>query len=245
MKHAMEPIIPLGRAGRLGRTEWWELLYRGGRRSSSGQLCATPAEWRDWYAHLPSILESAFTRHEDVRISVNVSTYQLLDSRIRDHLIGIAKWGRRVAIEWTEDPLLETLPGKRAAAAFLTGMRSRFAVLIGIDDVGAGEDGMGRMLLLDEPPDFVKLDGSVLRCVHARRALEALLAEQIAGFRRVGIEVVGEHIETVGLLQLAERLNLSFAQGFLFAQRGIAAVSSGNSSKQPRTARRAHSAARN
>jgi EAL domain-containing protein (putative c-di-GMP-specific phosphodiesterase class I) len=245
MKHTMEPIVPLGAPGRLGLERWWELLYRGGRRTVSGHIGATPAEWRDWYAYLPSILESTIGPDQSVRVSVNVSTYQLLDSRIREHLVDIARWGQRVAIEWTEDPLHETLPGKCGAAAFLTTLRSRFSVLVGIDDVGAGEDGMGRMILLDEPPDFVKLDGSVLRSVHARRALEALLTEQVVGFRKLGIEVVGEHIETFGLLSLAERLNLSYVQGFLFPHREGTFANSLNSCGQSRTQKSTSSSARN
>ena len=235
MKHTMEPIVPLGTPGRLGVDPWWELLYRGGRRSSGGQICATPAEWRDWYAHIPSILESTLGQNESARISVNVSSYQLLDSCIREQLVEIARWGQRLAIEWTEDPLQESLPGKRGAAAFLTTLRSRFSILVGIDDVGAGEDGMGRMILLDEPPDFVKLDGGVLRGVQARRALESLLTEQVVGFRKLGIEVVGEHIETFSLLHLAERLNLSFVQGFLFPHREATTATSLKSSQTQKT----------
>lgn len=239
MKHAMEPIIPLGTPGPLGSTEWRELLYRGVKINSTGRLYPTLPEWRDWYEHLPSILDAAFRRQDDVRISVNVSTDQLLDPRIRQRLMAVAKWGRRLAVEWVEDPFREPRSGKRTAAAFLNVMRSQFAVLIGIDDVGAGKDGMGRMLLLDEPPDFVKLDGGLLRGVQSRRALEALLAEQISGFRKLGIEVVGEQIETLSLLHLAERLNLGFVQGFLFAHPVGSAASSGNSDEQARAVQQA------
>ncbi len=219
MKYALEPIVPISGYDRSGRTEWWELLYRGGRRSATGQLCATPAEWRDWYATIPAILDSVLTRHATVRLSVNVSTYQLLDSQIRENLIEVAKCGAHLALEWTEDPLaLDPLPGKRAAANFLTDLRNRFKVVLGIDDVGAGDDGIGRMILLDRSPDFVKLDGSVLHAVHARRGHEALVAEQIRAFRRLKIQVVGEHIENVEQLQLARRLGLNYAQGFLFTR---------------------------
>lgn len=220
MKYALEPIVRIGEQGHTRRTEWWELLYRGGRRSATGQLCATPAEWRDWYAMIPAILDSILARHADVRLSVNVSTYQLLDSQIRENLVELATRGLHLALEWTEDPLaLDPLPGKRAAADFLTDLRTRFGVVLGIDDVGAGDDGIGRMILLDTPPDFVKLDGSVLHAVRVRCGHEALVAEQIRAFRRLDVQVVGEHIESVGQLQLARRLGLNYAQGFLFTRR--------------------------
>ncbi len=220
MKYALEPIVPISGYGRSGRTEWWELLYRGGRRSATGQLCATPAEWRDWYAMIPAILDSVVARHANVRLSVNVSTYQLLDSQIRENLIEVARCGAHLALEWTEDPLApDPLPGKRAAANFLSDLRNRFRVVVGIDDMGAGDDGIGRMILLDRSPDFVKLDGSVLHAVRARCGHEALVAEQIRAFRKLRVQVVGEHIENVGQLQLARRLGLNYAQGFLFTRR--------------------------
>ena len=220
MNYALEPIVPIGRGDCGRRTDWWELLYRGGRRTASGHLCVTPSAWRDWYASIPAILESIVNRHEDVRLSVNVSTYQLLDSRIRSNLIELARWGTHLALEWTEDPLSpDPLPGKRAAADFLTDLRSRFAILLGIDDVGTGEDGMGRTILLQSCPDFVKLDGSVLRNVHARPGVEPLLAEQVRAFRQLGVQVVGEHVESASQLDLARRLKVSHAQGFLFTRR--------------------------
>lgn len=220
MKHTFEPIVPIGGYGHSEQMAWWELLYRGGRRSATGQLCATPAEWRDWYAMIPTILDTVLTRHANVRLSVNVSTYQLLDSQIRKNLLEVARFGEQLALEWTEDPLaLDPLPGKLAAANFLTDLRNRSKVLLGIDDLGAGDDGIGRMILLDRSPDFVKLDGSVLHAVRARCGHEALVAQQVRAFRRLKIQVVGEHIESVGQLQLAKRLGLNYAQGFLFTRR--------------------------
>jgi EAL domain-containing protein (putative c-di-GMP-specific phosphodiesterase class I) len=155
---------------------------------------------------IPAILDSVVARHANVRLSVNVSTYQLLDSQIRENLIEVARCGAHLALEWTEDPLApDPLPGKRAAANFLSDLRNRFRVVVGIDDMGAGDDGIGRMILLDRSPDFVKLDGSVLHAVRARCGHEALVAEQIRAFRKLRVQVVGEHIENVGQLHLFTR----------------------------------------
>lgn len=184
----------------------------------NGHQHATPAEWREWYATLPALLKSIFARLEGVRLSVNVSSFQLLDTTIRTHLAELAGWGARLALEWTEDPLEEAAaPGRREAARFLTELRRRHAVAIGIDDLGAGDDGFGRLVALRERPDFVKLDGDVLRTVHASGELHALVRGHVRAYRSQGIHVVGEHVETRDLWFLACGLGVDFVQGFLFA----------------------------
>ncbi len=227
VQYALEPIVPLGAARAAGSVTWWELLHRGGRRGPRGEPCLTPAEWREWYRVMPELVDSLMRRHTHVRLSINLSTYQLLDEQIRETAGVLARWGPRMALEWTEDPLTHAgLPGKQAAARLLTELRARWAVVIGIDDAGAGEDGVGRIMSLGEPPDFVKLDGKVLHAAEACPAVEGLLRGQIRAYREQQIDVVGEHVESVGQLRLAHRLCMNFAQGFLFT-RGAAAVRQG------------------
>lgn len=215
MRYAVEPIVAAQPARWLSRPTWWELLYRGTDAAIGGAQRVTLAAWRDWYATLPASLAALVARLDGARVSVNVSSGQLLDTTIRVHLAELAGLGGRLALEWTEDPLADAA-GRREAARFLTELRRRHAVAIGIDDLGAGDDGFGRLIALRERPDFVKFDGDVLRTVHASPELRALLRDHVRAYRGQGIAVVAEHVETRDHWTLAGELGLDFVQGFLF-----------------------------
>lgn len=183
----------------------------------AGSALATPAEWRDWYAVLPNVVAPIFQRYPSIRLSINFSTYQLLDAKIRAHVVALAQWREQLAVEWTEHPLDDPgLSGKREAARFLLELRRSRSVVIGIDDVGAGDDGLGRIVALGEPPDFVKFDGEVLRAAHDAGRLRGLLQGQIRSYRSQRIAVVGEWVESNELRELGCRLGMNFLQGFLF-----------------------------
>lgn len=215
ISYALEPIVACEPHRLAKPVWWWELLYRGRRPASAGP--ATPAEWRDWYGVLPELLGSAMQARPALRVSINFSTYQLLDAGIRERIVMLARWGRQLALEWTEHPLEDLgSVAKREAARFLRELRRSQAVVIGIDDLGAGDDGLGRIVALGEPPDFVKFDGAVLHAgFHAPR-LQRLLKSQVDSYRTQGIAVVGEWVESKELHALARWLGMNFLQGFLF-----------------------------
>lgn len=216
MKYALEPIVSARPRGHVGHVAWWELLYRNGEEVDGHRL-STPAGWRAWYAELPKILDVTLRKYPGARVSVNVSTYQLLDDSIRAYLIELVSRHSRVALEWTEDPLKEAeLSTKLAAARFLLELRNQFRVEIGIDDVGAGDDGLGRIVALRELPDFVKLDGGVLTAAQESKELHHLLRAHIRAYRAQGISVVGEKIETSDQVDLCCSLGMNFLQGYFF-----------------------------
>lgn len=223
MRYALEPIVAARPAGQSAPPIWWELLYRGEDPATSDPSGTPRAAWCDWYAALPALLAALFARFERVRVSVNVSSVQLLDATIRGHVAGLAGWGARVALEWTEDPLKDApTAGRGEAARVLTELRRRHGVAIGIDDLGAGDDGFGRLMALRERPDFVKLDGDVLRTVQSIGELRSLLRGHVRAYRSQGIQVVGEHVETRDHWALACALEMDFVQGYLFE--GISGV---------------------
>jgi diguanylate cyclase (GGDEF)-like protein len=94
--------------------------------------------------------------------------------------------------------------------------RSR-GFLIAVDDFGAGHSNLDRLLRIQ--PDFVKLDGELIRA-KSRASDQPLLSTIVSLLHRADMLVVVEGIETTEELILAVESNVDFAQGFLLGRPG-------------------------
>jgi diguanylate cyclase (GGDEF)-like protein len=89
--------------------------------------------------------------------------------------------------------------------------------LIAVDDFGAGHSNLDRLLRIQ--PDFVKLDGELIRA-KSRASDQPLLSTIVSLLHRADMLVVVEGIETTEELVLAVESNVDFAQGFLLGRPG-------------------------
>jgi EAL domain-containing protein (putative c-di-GMP-specific phosphodiesterase class I) len=89
--------------------------------------------------------------------------------------------------------------------------------LIAVDDFGAGHSNLDRLLRIQ--PDFVKLDGELIRA-KSRSSDQPLLSTIVSLLHRADMLVVVEGIETTEELILAVESNVDFAQGFLLGRPG-------------------------
>jgi diguanylate cyclase (GGDEF)-like protein len=87
--------------------------------------------------------------------------------------------------------------------------------LIAVDDFGAGHSNLDRLLRIQ--PDFVKLDGELIRA-KSRASDQPLLSTIVSLLHRADMLVVVEGIETTEELVLAVESNVDFAQGFLLGR---------------------------
>ncbi|WP_174364618.1 EAL domain-containing protein [uncultured Caballeronia sp.] len=87
--------------------------------------------------------------------------------------------------------------------------------LIAVDDFGAGHSNLDRLLRIQ--PDFVKLDGELIRA-KSRASEQPLLSTIVSLLHRADMLVVVEGIETTEELVLAVESNVDFAQGFLLGR---------------------------
>ena len=163
-----------------------------------------PQQWGAWYETVPALLR---TCAPDGPIFVNVTSEQLakLPAAAQALRAARAHLGDNLVIEWTEQDLLES------------GFSPMFDLCsegfrLAVDDVGAGMDGIGRVLMIR--PEYAKIshnvfhqmrghDVSVLR--YLRELLEAL-----------GCQVILEGVETTRDRDIALSAGLTFAQGWLY-----------------------------
>jgi diguanylate cyclase (GGDEF)-like protein len=98
----------------------------------------------------------------------------------------------------------------RAAARY-----REFGFLIAVDDFGAGQSNLDRLFRIR--PDFVKLDGELIRAT-IPGTQQSILPKLVSLLHQAGMLVVVEGVETIEELTLAVESNVDFAQGYLLGR---------------------------
>lgn len=189
---------------------WGEEVLAGHDRCPDYSL----DEWVSWYGHF-FLQIGKLVRAGSKRLLINISTEQLAHDGIFEMLQSIPH-ATYVVLEWTE----HRPGGGNEAVAFalalerLTFLR-RIGFQVAVDDVGRGEDGLGRVLALS--PDVVKIDGDLFRAMRrGRRGGHAFLTGIAASFRAIGCMVVVECIESMDDLVYAKKAGVHCGQGWFF-----------------------------
>lgn len=204
----VESIHPLNRQQEVFR--WGELLYRG-------VFVQHLEQWRDWYRDMPQRISAIHEMYG--RVSVNIDSAQMLDPTIESSLYELA--GLPVAIEWTEN--LSVGIGSREIMLVgqrLEALRRERGFPVVLDDVGAGQDTLGRLCALH--PDAVKMDGAIFQLARTSSRIRQLLDFKVRFYeQQMKIPVVIEWIETPDDLLLAQDMGASWGQGFLWSHEGL------------------------
>jgi EAL domain-containing protein (putative c-di-GMP-specific phosphodiesterase class I) len=116
----------------------------------------------------------------------------------------------KLCLEWTED-FSSNADLHNAAERFIE-WRKEHIVLISVDDVGAGMDGLLRTTLTQ--PDVLKIDGNFLKLAIASIENREILQHMISHFSTKKMTVVAEHIETSWHLSFARSIGCNAWQGF-------------------------------
>ena len=162
--------------------------------------------------------QAAAWRHDglgDLRVAVNVSAHQLVDSEFVDDV--------RVALENTGTPahLLELEVTETAAmvdaasAADILRQIADLGVVISLDDFGTGYSCLGKLHEL--AVSTVKIDRSFLFNSDVTANFETLLSALVSLGKAMRLRVIAEGVETVEQLALLRGQGLDAYQGFLFA----------------------------
>lgn len=154
-------------------------------------------------SHLDSVPDDCF-------IAINLSPSSI-DGWCHHDATGAGRCDR-IVIEITEHARVDDY---EALERELTIARAA-GVRIAVDDVGAGFASLHHILNLG--PDFIKIDRSLTREVHADRGRRALAKALIAFGAELGSIVVAEGIETRKELETLRDLGVTCGQGFYIAR---------------------------
>jgi len=116
--------------------------------------------------------------------------------------------------------IFETVESERISdAKWLTEIfreYQRIGFLTAIDDFGAGYAGLN--LLADFQPDIIKLDMDLVRDIDKSRSRQAIIRATVGMCEELGIEIIGEGVETPSECSALYDLGITKMQGYLFGR---------------------------
>jgi len=118
----------------------------------------------------------------------------------------------RIVLEITEHAAVKDFPLFRQALRYFQNQGFRLAM----DDVGSAYSGL--KTIAEIRPDFMKIDMSLTRGVHANDIKRELLSTICKFSRTTGITVIAEGIEEAEDLRTVREIGIRFAQGYLLAK---------------------------
>lgn len=149
---------------------------------------------------------------EGTLLFMNLHPRDLVDESVYATDTPLARYAKHVVLEITERTRLEGIPdiGERIARLRAIGYR------LAVDDIGAGYAGLTSFALLE--PDFVKLDSVLVRNIHDSKTKQRLVGSMIRACADLGVDVVGEGVESEAERDSLVDLGCNLLQGFLFAR---------------------------
>jgi len=163
-----------------------------------------------------SQLRSDFPSPRPLNVSVNVAARQILEAGfvddVRSALSDSGLPADALILELTEHALLQHSNATLARLQELRGLGVRLA----LDDFGTGYSSLA--YLRDLPFDRVKIDRSFVDGIERKTQQAALVRAIVSLSRALGLETVGEGIESVAQANQLALLGCDLAQGYHFSK---------------------------
>ena len=182
------PKALLDAAARTGRT--WEV----GRAIRAQVAAAIPSAPRD------------------ARIFVNLNASELEDDQLYSPSDPLHPHARRVVLEITERDALDRVQGIERRLDRLRAAGYRLAV----DDLGAGYSGLASFVTLQ--PSVVKLDRALIDGIDRKPANKQVVQSMVHLCKEMGVDLIGEGVETEAERQTLGGLGCALHQGFLYGR---------------------------
>jgi EAL domain-containing protein (putative c-di-GMP-specific phosphodiesterase class I) len=201
------------------RTVAWEALVRCREGAKDPGELLHLAEVTNRLAELSrrirdTVAHDAAELPADALLFVNVHPQDLDDPHLVSPDSPLSRIARRVVLEITERSSLEEVDALQAKLFALRSLGFRIA----IDDLGAGYAGLATFASVE--PDFVKLDGSLVRGLSSSGKQQLVITSLLELARELGSHVIAEAIETEDERRVLEVLGVDWMQGYYFARPG-------------------------
>ena len=166
------------------------------------------------------LILQAFSRINDnteVALSINMSISDMIANPLRDLIIkeiDRRKIGKRVIVEILEN---ENLCASNSSKVkyYIQALRER-GVKIAVDDFGSGFSNFN--LLLEIVPDYIKIDGEIIRRICEDEKARKM-AETIIGFaKHLGAKTIAEYVANEQIYNKCLELGIDEFQGFYLGQ---------------------------
>ncbi|WP_345986172.1 EAL domain-containing protein [Sulfurimonas sp. HSL-1656] len=155
----------------------------------------------------------AYFAGTSMQFTINLTAQDILDSDTVAYLYGKLEQSglaRNVVFEIVES---ESLQGMDAFETFVEAVKNRGAK-VAIDDFGSGYSNFSYLLKL--APDYLKIDGSLIKEIHTDANAYAIV-QTIVGFAKtLGIRTIAEYIHSEAVFDVCKTLGIDEFQGYYF-----------------------------
>ena len=173
----------------------------------------------NYYLQITRImLEKVFIvfQYVDAEVTLNLSYVDIVSDKVRDKLFRLLKehpdTAKRLTLELLED---EEVESDEVLEEFIYEVR-KYGVKIAIDDFGSGYSNFQRIMKIN--PDFVKIDGSIIKHLTEDKKSE-ILTQAINTFSHsLGIKTVAEFVSDEAIFHKVQEMGIDYAQGYFIAE---------------------------
>jgi diguanylate cyclase (GGDEF)-like protein len=163
------------------------------------------------------VIEKSFKKFEfeDVSFSINLTIEDILSIDCNSYFFNMIETYNlkgRVVIELVESEGIENF---EEVTSFINSAK-KHGCKVAIDDFGTGYSNFEYLLRLK--PDFIKIDGSIIKQIHkAEDSLEVV--KTIVDFaKRTGIETIAEFVCDEDIHNMVKVLNIDYSQGYFIGE---------------------------
>jgi len=148
-------------------------------------------------------------------ISVNLLARDMSDSNISNYVVERLKHynvAKQIVFEILEDESIENL---ERVSTFIDRVK-RMGCQIAIDDFGTGYSNFSYLLKLK--PDYIKIDGSLIKALDKDANSVAIVSAIITFARKLGIKTIAEYVHNDKVYALCLNLGIDEFQGFYLGE---------------------------
>lgn len=156
------------------------------------------------------------TKNTQHALSFNFTYRDIINTKFLDEIETffkeIPEVGSRVVFEITEN---ESMDSYEVVKNFINRFRN-YGVRIAIDDFGSGFSNFNYILEME--PDFLKIDGSLIKDIDTNEKSLALTEGIINFSNRLGINIIAEFVHNEKIFLMLKDLGVHEFQGFYFSE---------------------------
>ncbi|CAA6821602.1 MAG: diguanylate cyclase/phosphodiesterase (GGDEF & EAL domains) with PAS/PAC sensor(s) [uncultured Sulfurovum sp.] len=172
-----------------------------------------------YYHEITSIvLRNSFRAlfNNDIQISINLSALDMEDARTKSEFFILLERYKtethRITIELLED---QRINNQKSTQEFIKKIKT-YGVKIALDDFGAGFSNFSR--ILSYQPDYIKIDGSLIRGIEHDKFSQDLLETIVFFSKKQNIKTIAEFVENENIFNILKKLGVDYSQGHYFSK---------------------------
>lgn len=151
----------------------------------------------------------------DCAVCINLCAHDIDSPKFRNTLRQRLKTFHKpsnISFEILED---EYFSDTKVLKDFLAELRS-YGVKISIDDFGSGYSNLLELIKIQ--PDYLKIDGEIIREAHLKRENEIIVSVISTLAQQLSLDLVAEFVENEEIQKIVEKYEISHSQGYLFSK---------------------------